>query len=188
MNTISIDKIVRKLGLNDKDVLNIYMYGSRLWGYSTDKSDFDIIMIVNHKGYGKRGVHIDDVDATIYDKESFIEELNNNTFLPIVTQIMPVCIIREKLKLKYKFDKDSFIKRVVDEITRDVNFSEKMFNKGKFDNAKKTVIHSLRMVGIAKNILDGSKIIIPSQTELNEMSYEKSLECLIYAKKNLLAD
>ena len=41
--------LLQKLKRPEKDILNVYCYGSRVYGNVTDKSDYDFIVIVKEK-------------------------------------------------------------------------------------------------------------------------------------------
>jgi hypothetical protein len=59
----------------------------------------------------------------------------------------------EKKKFKININKKMFATNVINEIDRDMAFSEKLLSKDKSEHAKKVLIHSLRMACITLDIL-----------------------------------
>ena len=69
----------------------------------------------------------------------------------------------ERKKFKININKKMFATNVINEIDRDMAFSEKLLSKDKNEHAKKVLIHSLRMACITLDILKSNKIVIPEQ-------------------------
>jgi predicted nucleotidyltransferase len=44
----TLDEIVKISGIHPSRVFNVYIFGSRVYGTSNDKSDWDIIMVANN--------------------------------------------------------------------------------------------------------------------------------------------
>jgi len=133
----------------------------------------------------KKCTHIANIDATIYDENTFLEELNNGGFLLTLTQLVPSCIIQEKKKFGFKLNKKLFITNIINEINRDIAFSSKLLLKGNTDNSKKVLIHSLRMANIALDILNNKKIVILDQNTLVEKTMDEINDELNVIKINL---
>lgn len=74
-------KILEQLK-NNLDVLNIYMYGSRVYGVATEISDYDFVMIVKDEVYTTDKYSDGNCDFNIYSKSQWIEmaKENNLTF------------------------------------------------------------------------------------------------------------
>ena len=48
---------LKKLGVEKEDVVSIYLFGSRYWGYFTDDSDFDLYVVLRNK------INLDQIDV-----------------------------------------------------------------------------------------------------------------------------
>jgi hypothetical protein len=170
--TIDLDAMSNKLKISMSNILNIYIYGSRLWNPSAvnSKSDIDVIIIVNLK-IGKMCTHVDNIDATIYDVTTFATELNDNKFIPIVTQFLPQCKLQEKHKFKITINKRKLAKSVSDEIGRDIALYKKLIGKQNDMLANKVLKCSLRMAHICNDILNGNEIdlCVPHELTLDEL-------------------
>lgn len=186
---MNLDYIIKNLSLSKDLVLNVYFYGSHLWNYATAKSDFDVIIVLkNTRGtIGKQCVHAANIDAILYDEKTFEEELNNNKFLAVLTQLIPECIIIEKKKFKININKKIFASNVINEIDRDMAFSEKLLSKDKNEHAKKVLIHSLRMACITLNILKSNKIVIPDHYTFVDKTNDELIEELNKIKLNIIS-
>lgn len=77
MSYASIDTsvLLRRLKLNEKDVLGIYIVGSRLWGSATYSSDWDFIIVLRSWPKGRSSEHNGDIDATVLDKNEFFKRV-----------------------------------------------------------------------------------------------------------------
>lgn len=79
--------ICSKLSMNEKDVLGCYLYGSRLWGSATSKSDYDFLVVVrdavaNSKAEdGSWTLHSGNCDFLLLTEKAFKTRLDGCTFL-----------------------------------------------------------------------------------------------------------
>lgn len=76
-------EICKRLSLDPDSVLNIYPYGSKVYGTATEKSDDDFIIVMTDEGFSKRfdlgpdltafssGISVNDVDGSLYSKSLF---------------------------------------------------------------------------------------------------------------------
>lgn len=78
-----MDKILERLKA-DKNVLNIYTYGSAVYGLRNEKSDIDYIVVVNEKDKEMEKVGI--IDFYYYSKEKWKElaDRNNIAFIECI--------------------------------------------------------------------------------------------------------
>jgi len=178
---MDISTIINKIPFDKDSILNIYYYGSQLWGYATADSDVDLIIIIKNRAKYpnfKQCLHIDKFDMQLYDEEQFVQELNACKFFPILTQLYPKCKLQEKKLFKLNKKIINFKKSICDEIYRDIVFADKLFKKKQSDKAIKTLKHSIRMANIAVQIMNKEEIIIYSQDELTTLNYEEILDRL----------
>jgi len=77
MSYASIDTsvVLRRLKLNEEDVLGLYVVGSRLWGSATYSSDWDFIVVLKKWPEGRSSLHSGDIDASAIDKEEFFKRV-----------------------------------------------------------------------------------------------------------------
>ncbi len=157
---------MKKLKLKNDNVLNIYQYGSRLWGDFRPDSDYDYIIVLKNHNKPKEGIHIENIDATIYSLEGFIEELRQNKFLPIVVSMLckdrSVILERQPFDSARYFNREAFKTAVLQEVDRDLKMIEKMSAKGNVEKSDKIKKYCLRMCQLASQVLN------PRSLERNE--------------------
>ncbi len=157
---------MKKLKLKNDNVLNIYQYGSRLWGDFRPDSDYDYIIVLKNHNKPKEGIHIENIDATIYSLEGFVEELRQNKFLPIVVSMMwkdrSVVLERQPFDSARYFNGEAFKTAVLQEVDRDLKMIEKMIAKGNIEKSDKIKKYCLRMCQLAAQALN------PRGSERNE--------------------
>lgn len=157
-------QIIKELKLNPKDILNIYLMGSRLWGTSRPNSDFDVI-IVCQKYDGPMTLHTPQINATILDLNMFLDRVKNHEYLETVAIHSPseFHLLEDMIVKLPKFKYDLFKKSIEYRIDRDLAHITKNDQKGKYDRANKTRYMCLNMLAIATEITKHHQ----SGTEIN---------------------
>lgn len=86
MAGVDLATICARLKLVEKDVLNVYLLGSRLWGTAGPESDWDFLVVVRDKAAvlakaPKRflNVHTGNYDAMILSQSFFVEKMTDYT-------------------------------------------------------------------------------------------------------------
>ena len=68
---MNIQTLLTKLQLTDDEVINIYLYGSRIYGTANSDSDWDFTIVVKNeciKYSPKQTISVDNIDANIHTK------------------------------------------------------------------------------------------------------------------------
>ncbi len=163
--------ILSQNGISESKILNIYMYGSRVYGTASEKSDHDFIIIISSSSKGNYFQIIDDdINITIYDLPNFIVRLNNHDidaleclFLSDEHKIQENIAIKSNIdlaKLRHSFSKmssNSWVK------------AKKKFIVKKDYNpyiGKKSLFHSMRILMFGCQIAKHGKI-----TNYSEANY-----------------
>jgi len=94
---LSINYICNKLKLYINSIVSAYIYDSYSWNTNNSNSYYDLIIIFNDVK-NKLCVYKDNIDATTYDITTFQNELNENKFVPVITQLLDKSKILEKHK------------------------------------------------------------------------------------------
>eukprot|EP00339_Tiarina_fusa_P001493 CAMPEP_0117006202 /NCGR_PEP_ID=MMETSP0472-20121206/6520_1 /TAXON_ID=693140 ORGANISM="Tiarina fusus, Strain LIS" /NCGR_SAMPLE_ID=MMETSP0472 /ASSEMBLY_ACC=CAM_ASM_000603 /LENGTH=522 /DNA_ID=CAMNT_0004707611 /DNA_START=46 /DNA_END=1614 /DNA_ORIENTATION=+ len=172
-DALNAEIAIQRLGLSEEDVDNIYVYGSRLWGTATEKSDFDLI-IVCKPDMPKRGTHVGNtLDAMVMGRSEFQERLIKGEFLVTLSQYLPdAAIWRERWhpdtcataasKKTHKRNLRSgrlnaaavLSANVLDEFDRNLELAAKHYSKGAKLKAKKVLSHLVRMLILATQMAD----------------------------------
>jgi hypothetical protein len=132
-----VKAVCAKLTMSEKDVLGVYLYGSRLWGSATAKSDYDFLVVAKNalaKAEGSWTVHSGNCDFLLMTEKVFAQRLAQQTFL--------VTVIAHWLPPEWKWkqhtlpsplpaiDKNKFVQAVLAEVERDWTVANKKRDKG----------------------------------------------------------
>ncbi len=181
---MNIKTIASKLKINENEILNIYLLGSRLWGTAGPQSDWDFLIVLKSLPSGKATTHNAEIDATLYSKEKFLENSKENSFLELLCRFLPQEYVwRESVDLKKEICviPKLLIKSVKEEADRDWNFAKKQIEKQNIEKGKKILIHLLRMLQITIQILQNTSSSIDfyvglQYKEILDFHFEKSWE------------
>lgn len=86
-----------KLDLTDENILNVYQYGSRVYGSHTEDSDYDYIIVV------KEHIDVDDIDYHVYTEKAFKMAIYEHDISALECIFIP-----EEFKLKETIDYKQF--------------------------------------------------------------------------------
>lgn len=179
--------VCAKLGLEEREVLGIFLIGSRLWGTATEQSDWDFEVVCarpNKAGKEVWTLHGGNVDATCVTAALFARRVRDHHFLALVVGWMP---------LEWRWKRDSKVaiepgkldragerkhrgccrcltcalcaalwKSVHEEATRDWAVAEKKAAKGLHPEAKKVVLHAIRMLRISCQYAESGGGAVPN--------------------------
>ena len=116
------EEICNALKLDYSQVLNIYPYGSQVYGTATEDSDSDYIIVFKSSllpsgAFKDNAISSEDrmIQGTCYSRSGFQDAINNYQ-MPVLEAIyLPEDkVVQNKMTFKmYKFDMKEFIKKVI---------------------------------------------------------------------------
>ncbi len=143
----------------------MYLYGSRLWGGASDKSDFDFLVVLRKCPPAQQHVatwtqHAGNVDALCMSEKEFEAQLAKRRFLyVVVARWIPEDWRwrQHKIPAPEAFGGGAAEARLVceavlNEVERDWGVAEKKANKGLVKEATKVKSHAVRMLRIAAQL------------------------------------
>ena len=151
---LNVSTALSKLSLNDKDVLGVFLIGSRLWGTAHEQSDYDLIVVLkngNKEGKGKWSIHNTNIDATCFSKEEFSSRLSQHAFLCLVPYLISSPFrwkFAKQMPSLPKLDRKLLYAATEKEARRDWQIAKKKAEKKQMKEAKKVLLHSMRMLRI----------------------------------------
>lgn len=158
----TVNRILSLFKLSSSDILNIYPYGSRVYGTATESSDWDYI-IVTKSGEPKKEIKVTNMDATLYSQEQFQIEINNHEISVLeCLSLPPEQAILQNVEFSFELDlqtlrhsisskaSNSFVK-AKKKLTVTADYNEKI--------ALKSLFHSLKIPMFGSQIADNGKII-----------------------------
>lgn len=170
---LQLSNVLKTLSLEDDEVLNVYLVGSRLWGVFSHHSDWDFIII--HAAWKSKPLdqHTHNYDAHILSRKDFMEAIGKHSMQMLVCLWLPKqFVLRETFdpRLNFKLDKSALAHVMQQQKTRDIRMAEKYCLKSEVQRCKKTLIHLFRLLLLAKQIAE--KGFIGDYTCANEMAIE----------------
>ena len=135
-----VETISQKLKLNSSSIKNLYLIGSRLWGTANDKSDWDVMIVLDSDKASKSSMHNSEIDATVYSQKEFLERLNKHEFLCVIAINLPEdWKWKEQIEFKKNFvlNKKILSASVIEEADRDWKIARKKIEKKQLDAGKK---------------------------------------------------
>lgn len=161
-------KVLEKLNLSN-EVLNTYLFGSRVYGNFTEKSDWDFTIILNTSKINQKNTQqYGEFDVNFYSKKEFEQMIKDYKFNAIEAIYLP-----KKFKYienidylkEFKLDKDKLKKSAKEELDLYLKNAKDLWNNNKYPKSKKKLYHGIRTVLFTNQLLEHEKII--DYTEAN---------------------
>lgn len=155
------------LSLNDKDIICAYLCGSHMWNTCTDKSDYDLIIVINNSKNELVNVHKNNLEALVITENKFIEMLSVYNMQVLITCFLPYkFIIRENKKFLKKINYGVLLKTLGETKERDLRIINKHMIKHDYTKAEKISLHQLKYLLLVQQIKEHNKIVDYSCGEL----------------------
>lgn len=147
----------------NKKVLNIYHYGSFVYGTNNENSDKDFIVVVEGKENYDNQLNIDGNDYTIYDEESFENKIKLHEISILECLFLDEKFIeQEDKKFNFELDLQQLRISISAKCSNSYAKARKKLEVEKDFNplvAKKSLFHVLRILLFGKQIAIYGKII-----------------------------
>ena len=147
---ITLEEVTNKLGLHPSRILNVYLFGSRCYGTSSDKSDYDILIIAKTP-YPEREIVLDNFNIHLLTIDRFMEGLKNHNIRNIECLLSPF-ILKEYIKIPLEINIRG-LRHSISHITS--NSWVKCMKKlqiGEYYIGIKSLFHALRITMFATQI------------------------------------
>lgn len=156
---MSPEEIQARLNLS-KPLLNVYPYGSRVYGTNTENSDHDFILVADSTG-DTESITSDGVDATIYSVKAFEEALMKHEISTLECLWLPTVDSSHFLS-KFKLDLSVLRRAIATKASNSYVKAKKKFTVAKDLDpyiAKKSLFHALRILKFGIQIAKHGKIV-----------------------------
>lgn len=159
------DTILQDFHLKDEDVLNIYSYGSRVYGTNNAKSDHDFIVLTKNGTQDRDSMDSSthNINVSIYSQNSFEDLLKRHKiFILECIFLPPQLIIKNTLDIPFRLDKQILRNSISEKASHSWVKSKKKFEVEADRNvyiAKKSLFHSLRIIDFGIQIAKHNKIM-----------------------------
>ncbi len=152
----AVEPVCKKLELEERNVLGLYLYGSRLWGGATAASDYDMLVVVKRAPQASWTLHRGNVDALCMTDQEFAARLGALGFLAVLAaHWLPPEWRWKQHALPSPLppvDPARFCESVRNEAERDWCVAAKKRAKGLVKEANKVCAHAVRMLRIAAQV------------------------------------
>ncbi len=172
----TVEQICQEFKLDPKDILNIYSYGSRVYGTANPESDHDYIVV--HKGAFLNG----DVcmkenaktsaDGSIqiinYSRTGFKAGIENYDISVLECLYLPERFILQK-KWPYKLDKfvkKEFVNKIIAKASNSWHHAIMALKDEDEYYVKRNIYHSLRILTFANQIKESNSINFESAQDI----------------------
>lgn len=173
------EEICEKLNIDYSKVLNIYKYGSKVYGTDDEYSDSDYIIVYKTSflpsgAFKDNAISSDDreIQGVCYSRAGFIDAINNYDISALECIFLPdEEIIQEKEIFKItKFNHREFSKKIITKSSSSWYFARLSFNDGNIEESKVNMYHALRILDFGNQIKTNGKII--NYSSMNKLKEE----------------
>ena len=158
-----LDRVKKIIAIEDKYILNVYQFGSQVYGTNNENSDFDILIVIDNKINDKNNLEIRNglYNIHLITEDNFKENLKKQKIKEMECIFLPnKFILQEKVKFVFKLNKELLREEIS---SKSNNSFVKAKKKMILDDEEtyigvKSLYHSLRIVDFGIQIANNSKI------------------------------
>jgi hypothetical protein len=169
-------EVIRKLGLDDEAIVNVYPYGSRVYGTATENSDYDYIIVYKsallpNGAFRNNAISSEDrkIQAVCYSRAGFQDALNNYEIGAIECMFLPEDkILRKQWPFKnYKWDKKEMSRKIITKASDSWHNAKMRLCDDDLETSKKGLWHALRILLFGIQLKEQGRIV--DFTEANSL-------------------
>ena len=162
------EKICEELGLDYSKVLNIYPYGSKIYGTNDEFSDSDYIIVFKSSllpSGAFRDNAISSMDREIqgvcYSRSGFIDAINNYEIGALECIFLPEDkIVQKKMNFGItKYNDKELSKKIVQKASASWHFATLAHKDENMESCAKNVFHALRILDFGIQVKNNKKIV-----------------------------
>ena len=187
------EDICSELGIDHSQVLNIYPYGSKVYGTSTEESDDDYV-IVYKTSFLPSGSFRDNAissknrktQGTCYSKSGFIDAINTYQISALECIFLPEDkVIQKKMNFQMpRFYPKEMAKKIISSASSSWHFATLAYKDENYEYCAKNIFHALRILDFGIQIKNFGKIVdYSSMNETRKQIYSMPPSPRDYYKK-----
>lgn len=169
---LNAENICNALGINEADVVNIYPYGSRIYGTDDEFSDDDFIIVFKssfikskdgqHNTFRNNAISSDDgkIQGVCYSRGGFIDAINNYEIGAWECLSLPEDkVIKAKWPFKIqKYEQKQMVKKIIEKASASWHIAMKAADYENYEQAEKGVFHAIRILMFGLQIKESQKV------------------------------
>jgi predicted nucleotidyltransferase len=179
---VSPEFICQELGIDYSQVLNIYPYGSKIYGTDNENSDDDYV-IVYKTSFLPNGCFRDNarssknrkIQGTCYSKSGFIDAINNYQISALECIFLPEDkVIQKKMNFQMsRFYKKDLARKIITTASSSWHFANLAHKDNHYESCAKNIFHALRILDFGIQIKEHHKIVnYSSMNKIKESIYD----------------
>lgn len=163
------ETICRFLGEDPTKILNIYPYGSRVYGTYNEHSDYDFILVYKSAflddGSFKRNARSSEdreIQGIAYSRTGFIDAINNYDISAIECLSLDDDDIIKKVWKNFKITKyveKEMIKKIISKASASFHIAKEAYKYDNIDQSIRGVYHTLRILDFGIQIKEHQKVV-----------------------------
>lgn len=175
------EHICNELNINLSDILNIYPYGSMIYGTNNDDSDSDYVIVYKSAllpsgSFKDNAISSKDwsIQGVCYSRGGFIDAINNYQINALECIFLPEeQIVMKKMNFQMaKLNLRDLSKKIISTASSSWHFALMSYKDGLIDAAKKNVYHAIRILDFGIQIKEKGRISnYSSMNELKDQIY-----------------
>jgi len=163
---VDVHRILKALKI-DEPVLNVYRYGSRIYGTADQNSDHDFIIVTKgamlQSGAFKQNAISSDnrnIQGVLYSRSGFTDAINNYDISALeCLSLQPRDVLMSTWSFKVqKWDNKVMIKKIISKVSASWHTADMQARDGFKDRAKKGIFHALRILHFALQLKGKQRI------------------------------
>jgi len=162
------EEICKALKIEYSQVLNIYPYGSKVYGSMNNFSDEDYVIVYKSSllpsgAFKDNAISSEDrmIQGTCYSRGGFIDAINNYQIVALECIFLPKdWIVQEKMSFSLKkLDKKEFAKKIITTASASWHNAILAHKDNNILYTKKNIYHALRILDFGLQIKNHDKIV-----------------------------
>lgn len=161
-------EICDALDINIKDVMNIYPYGSQVYGTATKESDHDYIIVYKRSilpsgAFKDNAISSKDrmIQGSCYSKGGFLDAINNYQISTLECIFLPEeLVVKNMFKFKLnKYVEKECMKKIITTASASAHSAKLAHRDDHIESSKKNMYHALRIIQFGMNVKDHQVIV-----------------------------
>ena len=177
MKDHNTEEICSALGIDPNEIVNVYPYGSRVYGTADEFSDHDYVLVYK-RGLLPSGAFKDNaksstdrkIQGTCYSRGGFIDAINRYDITALECVLLPKeLVVQEKMKFGItKYNEREMANCLVAKASSSWHFARLAYDDGNTESCIKNTWHAIRILDFGIQIKLTGTINYSSTNELRK--------------------
>ena len=165
---MNASEVIEKLGLDDNEIVNVYPYGSRVYGTATEYSDHDYLIVYKsamlpNGAFRNNAISSEDrkIQGVCYSRSGFQDALNNYEIGAVECMFLPdEMVLRKKWPFKFsKWDNKEMIRKIITKASDSWHNAKMRLSDDDLHTSKKGIFHAFRILMFGLQLKEHNKIV-----------------------------